>query len=59
MPVKFLTDWGVTRGEKIPLSLLFLCAQKNIVVKKIGTGSTTRKIKNPEWRTNAIYRILA
>jgi hypothetical protein len=34
MPVKFLTDVGVTRGAFFPLSLLYICTRKILKVKK-------------------------
>jgi hypothetical protein len=42
MPVKFF-----------PLLLTFPLNKNIIEVKKTEMGSTTKKIKNPEWRTNA------
>ncbi len=59
MPVKFFDGLGSNeRGIFSPL-VIPSPKQKNHRSEKIGIGSTTKKIKNPEWRTNAIHRFLA
>jgi hypothetical protein len=59
MPVKFLTDLGVTRGENFSPLVTSSLRKKILRVKKTEMGSTTKKIQNPEWRTYALLRFFS